>query len=444
MMNSRPRIFLIIILLLNSVIVSAKISNDIKGSLFHFYNTNEVIDFTTLINKDGGYQLFYTQRMADEDNSNIVLKQAVSEDLFHWHEKVINNAPFSIDKSITWGVFEDYGNKLGDSSNIYMIELKDKEFQLKVLEQDEWKSTDISFTISGVDISSLSLPTMKWNSILNSWVIFLTDIKGKQVSVFTSSDLTLWNQVCRINENCPRPEMFENNGKTFVLLGDNCYEMDFTKKGNSSIISRRHIDYGGGYCQTLITTVGDDIVFMGGLAEDNFYQANCGLKLSSPKIVISKDDNFYYSPYIKGITMEKGIAKEDKKMIPGLGKNLLSGKFGDAYVLEGNIKYNDVTSYGFLFKVGSKSSGYELRYYKKQNIYQCTGGEMAVKPVDDYSKVLIVVDNGFIDFYYGDGAKVMSVSVDYVQKAPKIILFNQGGEIYVKNIRVNPLSFNKK
>ncbi|QZT36183.1 hypothetical protein K5X82_12985 [Halosquirtibacter xylanolyticus] len=443
-MNSILRILLIIVLFINAVGVYARPTTNDSESLFHYYNSNEVLDYTGIIKKAGQYHLFYTERMLDGEKKTIVLKQAVSEDLYHWNEEELNNSPFSVHDTIKWGIFTDDAKMLGASPEVYLLEIKDDFFQLKVLDEDKWERVDKTFSISSVDLTTVSLPVLKWSMIIKKWVLTLTDLKSNDVKIYTSQDLEQWDNTCVIKEDCSRSEMFEKDGKTFFMLSNNIYEVDLTKRGQDCIIARRHLDYGGGYNQTLVTNINDETVLMGGISVDNYNQDGSSLKLSSPRRMNYREGKFFYAPYLQGLSKEKGVSRDDKKLIPGLGKNILSGKFGDAYVLEGNIKYDEVSSYGFLFKVGSKSSGYELRYYKKQNIYQCTGGEMAVKPVVDYAKVLVVVDNGFIDFYYGDGSKVMSISVDYTHKASKIILFHQGGELYVKNIKVNPLSFKKK
>lgn len=426
----------------------AKTPDDLSKSLFHFYNSKKVLDYTGIVYFNNQYHLFYTEELSEKGNKTCVMAHAVSDDMMRWDIKKLDDSPFSVNGKTTWGIFVDVEGQIGQKQQSYLLNIHNNQFELKRLNNNQWEPMGLSFNVPNIDISNIQYPLLRWSKKVSAWVLFLTDTQQSKLEVFVSKDLKEWNHHFTLNGSSYRPEFIstvtESSESEILFIRDRYVNIDLNKKINDKEIEYKRLDYGGGYIQTLCLNKDGNSIIWGGITSDNYKGSDSSLRLTSAKKIRLVSNQLVFTPYLQGISEGKSLVKKDKKIIPGLGKNLLGGKFGDSYLLEAEIKYDNVSSYGFVFKVGSKHEGYELRYYKKQNIYQCTGGEMAVKPEHEYSHVMAVIDNGFLDFYYDHGTKVMSVALEYMNKASKLVLFNQGGEIHVKSISVTPLLIKDK
>lgn len=428
-------------------LTKAKTPDDLSKSLFHFNNPNKVIEYTGLIYFNNEYHLFYTEELSEKGDKACVMSHAVSSDMMKWETQKLDDSPFSVSGKITWGVFNDLAGKIGKEQESYLLNIHNNEIGLKRLIGNKWEQTDIKFNIPDTDLANIQYPHLKWSNKVSKWVLLLTDTKQSKLEVFVSKDLNEWKHEFTLTGSSCRPEFISRVSETdeeILFVRDRYLNIDLSKTIDEKNIDYKRLDYGGGYVQTLSLNKDGKTIICGGIHSDNYKGSDSSLRLTSAKEIKLVSEKLVFTPFLEGISEGKALEKSDKKLIPGLGKNLLGGKFGSAYILEGELKYDNVSSYGFVFKVGSKHEGYELRYYKKQNIYQCTGGEMAVKPNKEYSHVMAVVDNGFLDFYYDHGTKVMSIALEYMNKASKLILFNQGGELYVKTISVTPLLIKEK
>ncbi|QZE13811.1 hypothetical protein K4L44_14785 [Halosquirtibacter laminarini] len=422
----------------------AKRSKDLPTSNFHYYNKGKIVDFSGITKVDETYHLFYVEHVSDEESDNFIMKQTTSKDLCVWSNKSLINAPFSMDMKNRWGVFQDKYSKLGKNKGTYLLEAKSTGFILKSFKSDEWSETNFSFSIDALNMGKVDFPSINWSNSQKCWILTFINIDTSQLIIYKSEDLKNWKRIAVMSGVSSRVAFFEAEKQSYLLVDNSYIPISFKSNGLIQFDPKIRLDYGSGYLQSLILDEQGEYLILGAITSDNYKNDDYSLKCTSPKKLTISEKRFHFAPYFGSLIFDKETVRENKKLIPGLGKNPLSGKHPMSYIIDATLDYNDVSSYGFLFKVGSKSSGYELRYYKKQNIYQCTGGEMAVKPVDSFVQVLAVIDNGFVDFYYNNGAKVMSISIDYVKKAPKAVLFNQGGELTIKSLSVKPIERNEE
>lgn len=156
--------------------------------------------------------------------------------------------------------------------------------------------------------------------------------------------------------------------------------------------------------------------------------------------------------YLEGITLTrkpvkeiellhmKGEVYENKNLIPGINKNLLSSVKGDCFHIIGSFRIKTADSFGFVVRLDKKNNGTEITYNVKTNTLSCLGKSAVVEPVDGIIKLEILLDRTSLEIFANDGKVAMSSSfVSTEKKSDGIYLFNIGGEILVEKLEVYPM-----
>lgn len=464
---------------LASIIVFAekpvKIFNELHRPQFHFSpEKNWMNDPNGLVYYDGEYHLFYQHNPFGNEWGYMHWGHAVSTDLVRWEHLPIALYPDNDSKdkdsctAYSGSGLVDHNNltglQKGDEKTILLFYTSQKCGQRLAYSNDKgrtWLKYDKNPIIAYDETDDARDPKVLWHEPSKQYVMVLyrrpnNNDKQKGISFYTSKNLLDWefkNHVVGFFE-CPDlvelPVNRRADDKKWVLFdGDGSYVIGlFDGENFIAETPKLQSDFGQNYyaTQTWSNIPEADgrtiqIAWMKGaeFPEMPFngqmtFPCELSLKKYHEGIKLTRKP-------IKEIELlhEKGEVYENKNLIPGINKNLLSGIKGDCFHIIGSFKVKTADSFGFVVRLDKTNNGIEIMYNVKSKTLICMGKSAVVEPVDGVVKLEILLDRASLEIFANDGKVAMSSSITSTEKAMGIYLFNIGGEVLVEKLEVYPM-----
>ena len=445
---------------LASIIVFAekpvKIFNELHRPQFHFSpEKNWMNDPNGLVYYDGEYHLFYQHNPFGNEWGYMHWGHAVSTDLVRWEHLPIALYPDNDSKdkdsctAYSGSGLVDHNNltglQKGDEKTILLFYTSQKCGQRLAYSNDKgrtWLKYDKNPIIAYDETDDARDPKVLWHEPSKQYVMVLyrrpnNNDKQKGISFYTSKNLLDWefkNHVVGFFE-CPDlvelPVNRRADDKKWVLFdGDGSYVIGlFDGENFIAETPKLQSDFGQNYyaTQTWSNIPEADgrtiqIAWMKGaeFPEMPFngqmtFPCELSLKKYHEGIKLTRKP-------IKEIELlhEKGEVYENKNLIPGINKNLLSGIKGDCFHIIGSFKVKTADSFGFVVRLDKTNNGIEIMYNVKSKTLICMGKSAVVEPVDGVVKLEILLDRASLEIFANDGKVAMSSSITSTEKAMEI------------------------
>ncbi len=472
--------FLILSFFLVSLSVIAdkpiKLFDELHRPQFHFTpEKNWQNDPNGLVYYKGEYHLFYQHNPFGNEWGYMHWGHAVSTDLVNWEHLPIALFPDNDSKdkdsctAYSGSGLVDHNNltglQKGEEKTILLFYTSQKCGQRLAYSNDKgrtWQKYEKNPLIAFDETDDARDPKVLWHEPSKQYVMVLyrrpnNEDKQKGISFYTSKNLIDWefkNHIVGFYE-CPDlvelPVNRRADDKKWVLFdGDGSYVIGlFDGEKFISETPKLQSDFGKNYYAT--QTWGNipesdgrtiQIAWMKGA---EFPEMPFNGQMTFPCELSLKK-------YIEGIKLtrkpvkeiellhKKGDVYENKNLIPGINKNLLSSVKGDCFHIIGSFRIKTADSFGFVVRLDKKNNGTEIMYNVKTNTLSYLGKSAVVEPVDGIIKLEILLDRASLEIFANDGKVAMSSSfISTEKKSDGIYLFNTGGEILVEKLEVYPL-----
>lgn len=471
--------FFLLIFFIASFTVSAnnpeKVFDELYRPQFHFTpEKNWQNDPNGLVFYAGEYHLFYQYNPFGNKWGYMHWGHAVSTDLVHWEHLPIALYPDNDSKdSVECTAFS--GSGLVDENNVTGLQSGDEKTillfytsqhcgQRLAYSNDKgrtWKKYDKNPIIAYDETDDARNPKVLWHEPSKQYVMVLyrrpnNNNKMKGVSFYTSTNLIDWSLQNHIPGFYECPDLVElpvNNrqdDKKWVLFdGDGSYVIgQFDGEKFISETPKIPSDFGANYYapQTWSNIPEKDgrtiqIAWMrdGEFPGMPFHgQMSFPCELSLKKF--TEGIRLIRKP-IKEIELlhGKGDVWENKNLIPGINKNLVSGVKGDCLHIIGSFKVKTADSFEFFVRLNKKKEGTEIIYNTKSKTISCMGKSAEIEQVDGVIKLEILLDRSSIEIFVNDGKTVLSSCFTPVEKADGLYLYNTGGELFVEKLEIFPI-----
>lgn len=472
--------FLILSFFLVSLSVLAdkptKMFDELHRPQFHFTpEKNWHNDPNGLVYYDGEYHLFYQYNPFGNEWGYMHWGHAVSTNLVNWEHLPIALFPDNDSKdkdsctAFSGSGLVDHNNvtglQKGEEKTILLFYTSQKCGQRLAYSNDKgrtWLKYEKNPIIDFDTTDDARDPKVLWHEQSKQYVMVLyrrpnNDDKQKGISFYTSKNLIDWEYKNHIVGFYECPDLVElpvnrrEDDKKWVLFdGDGSYVIGlFDGEKFISETPKLQSDFGKNYyaTQTWSNIPESDgrtiqIAWMRGA---EFPEMPFNGQMTFPCELSLKK-------YLEGIKLTrkpikeiellhlKGDIYENKNLIPGINKNLLSSVKGDCFHIIGSFRIKTADSFGFVVRLDKKNNGTEIMYNVKTNTLSCLGKSAVVEPVDGIIKLEILLDRTSLEIFANDGKVAMSSSfVSTEKKSDGIYLFNIGGEILVEKLEVYPM-----
>ena len=471
--------FFLLIFFIASVTAQAskpeKVFDELYRPQFHFTpEKNWHNDPNGLVYYAGEYHLFYQYNPFGNKWGYMHWGHAISTDLVHWEHLPIALYPDNESKdSVECTAFS--GSGIVDEKNVTGLQSgEDKTILLFYTSQHcgqrlaysndkgrTWKKYDKNPIIAFDETDDARDPKVIWHEASKQYVMVLyrrpnSNDKQKGISFYTSTNLTDWQFKNHLPGFYECPDLVElpvnrrQDDKKWVLFdGDGSYLIGlFDGEKFISETSKLQSDFGANYYATQtwsnIPEKDGRTIQIAWMRDGEFPgmpfqgQMNFPCELSLKKFT---DGISLLRKPVKEIELlhEKGDVWENKNLIPGINKNLISGVKGDCLHLIGTFQVKTADSFGFMIRMNKKKVGTELTYSVKTNTISCLGKSAVVEPIDGKVKLEILVDRTSIEIFANEGKVVLSSCFTPEENADGIYLYNIGGEILVEKLEIYPL-----
>lgn len=472
--------FLILSFFLVSLSVIAdkptKIFDESYRPQFHFTpEKNWHNDPNGLVYYAGEYHLFYQYNPFGNEWGYMHWGHAVSTNLVNWEHLPIALFPDNDSKdkdsctAYSGSGLVDHNNvtglQKGEEKTILLFYTSQKCGQRLAYSNDKgrtWLKYEKNPIIAFDATDDARDPKVLWHEQSKQYVMVLyrrlnNDDKQKGISFYTSKNLIDWEYKNHIVGFYECPDLVElpvnrrEDDKKWVLFdGDGSYVIGlFDGEKFISETPKLQSDFGKNYyaTQTWSNIPESDgrtiqIAWMKGA---EFPDMPFNGQMTFPCELSLKK-------YLEGIKLTrkpvkeiellhlKGDIYENKNLIPGINKNLLSSVKGDCFHIIGSFRIKTADSFGFVVRLDKKNNGTEIMYNVKTNTLSCLGKSAVVEPVDGIVKLEILLDRTSLEIFANDGKVAMSSSfISTEKKSDGIYLFNIGGEILVEKLEVYPM-----
>ena len=472
--------FLILSFFLVSLSVIAdkptKLFDELHRPQFHFTpEKNWHNDPNGLVYYDGEYHLFYQYNPFGNEWGYMHWGHAVSTNLVNWEHLPIALFPDNDSKdkdsctAYSGSGLIDHNNvaglQKGEEKTILLFYTSQKCGQRLAYSNDKgrtWLKYEKNPIIAFDATDDARDPKVIWHEPSKQYVMVLyrrpnNDDKQKGISFYTSKNLIDWEYKNHIVGFYECPDLVElpvnrrADDKKWVLFdGDGSYVIGlFDGEKFISETPKLQSDFGKNYYATQtwsnIPESDGRTIQIAWMKDAEFPDMPFNGQMTFPCELSLKK-------YLEGIKLTrkpvkeiellhlKGDIYENKNLIPGINKNLLSSVKGDCFHIIGSFRIKTADSFGFVVRLDKKNNGTEIMYNVKTNTLSCLGKSAVVEPVDGIIKLEILLDRTSLEIFANDGKVAMSSSfVSTEKKSDGIYLFNIGGEILVEKLEVYPI-----
>lgn len=430
---------------------------------FHFSpqenNQREVQGLVCLENE---YHLFYKLYPLNNDSTDMVWGQAVSQDLLHWEQLENTIIPDGICTEWSGSAVVDEQNlsglKTGESAPILFL-YKGDECEMKLVYSNDrgrsWNKFEGSLNIP-LDNQLALDPNIFWHEdsqkyVMTLWTQSLDDENGG-ILFYSSSDLINWQYESTLIGISDSPvnlvEMSVDSSvdnKRWLLFDSSgsYYIGDFDGKSFTPEPGIHVNDYGINFygpqtCKTSDERIVQIASLLGGSYPDMPFNGQMTFPVELSLKSTPEGVKLIRKPIaeIEALQEEKGIIIEDEGQYPGLNENLVKKASGDCLRIIGTFEPKKLTYFGFVCRSNKSNQGTEVYFDASNNTINCLGSEAELMPVDGKIKLDILLDRTSVEIFGNDGEIALSVAINAEPKNDGLVLFNNGGEIYVEKLEV--------
>ncbi len=419
----------------------------------------------------GEYHLFYQNVAINNKILHNKLGHAVSTDLIHWRHLPFAFIPDEKANDVA-SCRPMTGSAVIDSLNVSGLQQQGEKPMLIFYSDSEGNqnlafSTDKGSTWTKYAKNPIIAnpgketqdPKVFYHAPTGKWILALYRGKGEAakntgISIYTSSDLLKWEYRSSLEETGESPDLFEiafegkpAEKKWVILSGEGDYRIGtfdgLTFKPETEI---KKLDWGKNFfaAQTLSNAPDGKVIQIAWMRGGEFPEMPFNGQMSFPMEVTLRST-------IKGpVLCRKPIAsistlydhdlqKKDKNLIPGIKGNLLSGLKGDAVYIKTVLLPKTSDNFGIIVRNGKQASGTDIHYDTAKKILEVNGVKMALEPVGGKIVLEILLDRSSIEILANNGEMGISTCFSPVQKEDEMILYTQGGELFVESLEVHAL-----
>lgn len=438
---------------------------------FHFTpEKNGMSEPNGLVYYDGEYHLFY-QYKPDSTSGIMQWGHAVSKDLVKWEhipgftirdEDASENGhctPYSgcamvDEKNVT-------GLQQGNEKTILIFYTSWECGQRLAYSNDKgrsWKKYEKNPLIP-YEKDGASGPYVFFHQASGKWMMTLyrrpDGAEAKQgLSIYSSDDLIHWQYQSHFEGFNSSGELFQlpldgntSNMKWVLCGGNDTYIVgSFNGKTFTPEFNFRKLDYGKNFhaAHTWSNAPEGKLIQIAwmrggkypGMPFDGQMSFPCDLSLRTTKagpVLCRKPVESI------AILHDKGFKKKDKNIIPGLKGNLISGVNGETFHIKANFDPKTSDGFGFIVRNGKKSSGTIIKYELAKKIIDCLGKQAPVVPINGKITMEILVDRSSLELFANDGEVVMSACFNPEAGDDELVLWTQGGELFVHDLEIYPV-----
>ena len=460
------------LVLLVSAKADSKYYNEQYRPQVHFSpEKNWLFESNGLVYYRGEYHLFYQNVSIDKKLLNNKLGHAVSKDLIHWQ-----HLPFAFtpDEKATDAAScrPLAGSTVIDSLNVTQLQQKDVKPML-IFYSDSDGNQNLAYSNdkgntwtkypdnplinnTGEDAHD---PKVFYHTSTGKWILALYRGKGAGtkaagISFYNSSDMLHWKYLSHLEGFGECPDIFEvalegkpAEKKWVVLSGEGDYRVGvfdgITFKPETEM---QKLDYGKNFfaSQTLSNPHDEKVIQLAWMRGGEFPEMAFNGQMSFPTELslrsTTKGTVLCRKPIAAISTLfDRGLIKKGKNLIPGIKGNLLGGIKGDAVYIKAILLPKNSDSFGIIVRNGKQSNGTDIRYETGKKTLDVNGVRMLVEPLEGKIELEILVDRSSIEIYANKGEYVLSTCFSPAKGEDDLLLYTQGGELYVESLEVQTL-----
>jgi len=414
----------------------------------------------------GEYHLFYHNVTVGNKLFKDELGHAVSKDLLRWeHQPVaftMEEKPASPDADMPFS-----GSAVIDSMNVTGLQQKDEKAMLLFYSDNKgnqnmafsndkgatWKKYPKNPVVSNT-IGMERDPKLFFHPPTGKWimVLFLSKANGTAksgITIYNSDNLLEWKFCSQLDGFGESPDLFEapmegssSEKKWVVTGGEGGYKIgSFDGIKFTPETELQQLDLGPNFfaAQTLSNAPKGKVIQLAWMRGGEFsempfngqmnFPTELSLRTTKKGLILCR------KPLASIISLsDHEIKRKDKLFIPGLKGSLVGGIKGDAVYIRATFLPKTSDSFGFLIRSGKKSTGTEIRYETAKKILDVNGIKIVVEPVDGKIELEVLVDRSSIEVFANHGESVISTCFSPVQDEDDLLLYTQGGELYVESL----------
>lgn len=458
------------------LIVSAKSDNRYYNEKYrpqvHFSpEKNWLFESNGFVFYHGEYHLFYQNVAINKKILHNQLGHAVSKDLIHWH-----HLPFAFtpdEKATDMASCRPMaGSAVIDSMNVTGLRQKEEKTML-IFYSDSNGNQNLAFSNDkGVTWNKYAKnplisdpgedahdPKVFYHSPSGKWILALFSGKGKGtnsegISFYSSADLLHWEYRSHLEGFGECPDIFEvafeekpTEKKWVVLSGEGDYKIGvFDGVSFKPETGMQKLDYGKNFyaTQTLSNSPDGKVIQIAWMRGGEFPDMAFNGQMSFPtelSLRSTKKGTILCRKPISAISAlyDHKLLKKDKNLIPGLKGNLLSGIKGDVVFVKAVLLPKDCDHFGIVVRNGKQSDGTDIQYETAQKTLSVNGNKMVLEPIDGKIELQILIDRSSIEIFGNQGESGISTCFTPVHGEDNLILYTQGGELFVESLEVHTL-----
>jgi sucrose-6-phosphate hydrolase SacC (GH32 family) len=464
--------FLAAIVLLISAKSDKKYYDEKFRPQYHFSpQKNWLFESNGIVFYRGEYHLFHQNITIDNKLFNSQLGHSVSKDLIHW--KHLPNAFTPNEKANDMASCRAVaGSAVIDSMNVSGLKQKEEKTMMLFYSDSEGNqnlafSNDKGNTWTKYSKNPVLItpgeeahdpkvfyypPTGKW--ILAMYKEKPVNSKDAGISFYSSKDLLHWEFGSHLEGFAECPDIFEvafegksPEKKWVVLSGSGDYKVgSFDGTSFKPETGMQKLDYGKNFyaSQTVFNAPGSKVIQMAWMKGGEYPDMAFNGQMSFPvelKLRSTKKGPVLCRRPIPAISslFDHEVIKKNKNIIPGLDDNLLGGIKGDAIYIKAVLLPKTSDSFGFIVRNGKQSNGTDIHYDTAKKILDVNGIKVTVEPIDGKIEFEILVDRSSIEIFINGGEMVLSTCFLPTQKEEGLLLYSQGGELFVESLEVHSL-----
>ena len=419
----------------------------------------------------GDYHLFYQNVAISNKILNNRLGHAVSKDLIHWQHLPY---AFTPDEKATdmASCRPMTGSAVIDSLNVTGLQQKGDKPMLVFYSDSEGNqnlafSTDKGSTWSKYAKNPLISnpardsqdPKVFYHAPTGKWVLAFYSRKADEaksggMSIYTSPDLLNWKYSSFLEGIGECPDLFEvafegkpSEKKWVVSSGEGDYRIgNFDGLTFQPETEIRKLDYGKNFyaSQTVSNAPDGKVIQLAWMRGGEYPEMTFNGQMSFPMELSLRSTKNGPVMCRKPISTLKSLfdhelLKKDKNLIPGIKGNLLGGIKGDAIYIKAVLQPKSSDSFGIIVRNGKQASGTDIHYDTAKKVLDVNGAKMALEPVDGKIMLEVLLDRSSIEILGNNGETGITTSFLPVQKEDEMVLYTQGGELFVESLEVHSL-----
>lgn len=440
---------------------------------FHFSaKSNWMSNPSGLVFYDGEYHLFFQHNPSGNKWGHMHWGHAVSHDLVHWKQLPVAIFPDKDSTDTThcaaWSgcAVVDTENRTGLQSGanktLLAFYTSYKCGQRMAYSNDKgrtWKKYSENPLIPFVENEDAHDPNIFWHEPSQTWVMTLYrkpngNTAEKGISFYSSTNLIDWKFQSHLPGFFECPNLLElsydsnEDEKQWALLGGNgAYVFgDFDGKTFSPKTGKIKLDYGKNFyaTQTWKNHPEGKVIQLAWMRGGQYPEMPFTGQMSFPselKIRETPSGPIIVRNPIEKISSLHGkkLIKKNKNLMPGLNNNFLSAINGQTIHIVADISIKSADAFGFMVAHSRKNNGVEIRYDVKNKTLYCLGTKAFVEPIDDQLHFEILVDRTSVELFVNHGEVSLSTCFLPEEKSENLVLWTQGGEIFIQNMEVYKL-----